>query len=343
MKKNKKLLLGLSISLAVVMTFVGTFAWFTAKDSVTNHFETDQITDGSVSILEVFTPPTDWKPGQNVTKQVAVANNGSGDVLVRLSFEEMMELLKMPAKSFDAQATGTQVPQSFNTAAYSGSEWLDTGVFSAVEGKPGNVTVKVKKVVSNAGKSNEKTSYSFVAFSDITTGTYSGTAQRVTASFEVDGTTLKMSDVKYWAFEGVNKSEAAWADFTAPQTSAAPTLLTKDKIENPITDPNNKLSLIYSDKTNLIAAAPQAGKWWYNEADGFFYYIGVLKAGTVSPNILESLKLDETADETYSGMKFDLIVNMEAIQNTEDAIRAATGWGLEGNDTLVNALKPYCA
>jgi hypothetical protein len=42
-------------------------------------------------------------------------------------------------------------------------------------------------------------------------------------------------------------------------------------------------------------------------------------------------------------MDFDLIVNLEAIQNTKDAITATSGgWNLTGNTALLNALAPFC-
>lgn len=338
MRKNKKLLLGLAVVLAVVMTLSGTFAWFTATDSVTNHLETSQISDGSVSILEVFTPPKDWKPGQTVTKQVAVVNTGESDVLVRVSFEEMMSLINMPVVGYTSPASGTQIAQKVNATAYQAAPWTNLTGFTTVVGLPSDVTVKMKKVVADAGTSKEKTAYSFVAYHELADGTY----QRVTASFDVSGTTLTVSNVKYWAYSGKTETEAAWAKFVKPQTSAVPTIQDIADIDYPITDPNNKITLDYTDKASIISATPVAGKWWYNEADGFFYYIGKLESGKVTPNLLDSLTLDSSAGEAYSGMNFDLIVNMEAIQNTEDAIRAANGWGLEGNNTLINALKAYC-
>lgn len=335
--KSKKLLLSVCVALALVVVLSGTFAWFTAKDSVTNHFETSLITDGSVEIVEVFTPPTEWVPGQTVTKQVAVANTGSGDVLVRVSFEEVMKLLQIPSNGYNTPATGDQVAQYFNADAYLAAPWTDTTGLT-VTGASG-LNIRMQKVTAADGG----VAYSFVALYQIPSGDDAGKYQRVTADFDLDGTNLTVSNVKYWAFPGTTTATAAWAKFADPKTSAVPTIRPTADIDYPITDPNKKITLDYTDAASVKGAAPTDGKWWYNSADGFFYYIGKLSSGEISANLLDSLTLDPSATSEYAGMSFDLIVNMEAIQNTQAAISASTGWNLAGNTALINALSPYCA
>lgn len=343
MLKSKKSVMGLSVVLAMVMVLSATYAWFTASDSKTNRLETAQITDGSASIFEVFTPPTEWKPGQTVTKQAGVANNGSGSILARVSFEEVMDRLNVPAQDFTAPASGVQVPQIFNKAAYLAAPWTDAaGAGLTVVGLPADVTLRVQKVVTGAGTPAEKTSYSFITYHEITSGDYAGQSQRVTADFLVEGTQLTVSNVKYWAYTGRTVTEAAWAVFQNPQTTATPSIRPVADIDYPATDAGKKIAIQYSDRTALTDTAPTAGKWWYNPADGFIYYIGKIEPGTISPNFMESLTLDPSAGETYAGMRFDLIINMEAIQNTVDAIESPTGWNLAGNTDLINALTPFC-
>ncbi|MCL2512841.1 MAG: hypothetical protein FWF08_02975 [Oscillospiraceae bacterium] len=77
-----------------------------------------------------------------------------------------------------------------------------------------------------------------------------------------------------------------------------------------------------------ISATPTDGLWYYNEDDGYFYYMGVLGAGQATPYFLESVTLSGDATGAYSGLHFDLIVNMEAIQNTKSAVESDTGWDL---------------
>jgi len=52
-----------------------TFAWFTSKDEVTNRLTANA--DYGVSIIESFTPPKNWIPGQEVNKDVYATNTGN--------------------------------------------------------------------------------------------------------------------------------------------------------------------------------------------------------------------------------------------------------------------------
>jgi predicted ribosomally synthesized peptide with SipW-like signal peptide len=340
MKSKRTLAVCAASALAVIMIVSATFAWFTAKDSVVNHLEAARITDGSASIVEIFTPPTDWVPGQTVTKQVSVANNGTGDVLVRVSFEEALSLLNVPAAADDNPivhvSNASKIPQLFNTTAY--ASWSVPTVssdFTAINGIPGGVTLKMQKLTAGG-----KDSYSFIALYEIPSGTYAGQYQRVTADFDVDGTELTVSNVKYWAFDGTTDTEAAWATFVEKQTGASATVRAATAIGSAIT--GDKIKLTYNANDKIVNATPQPDNWWYNAADGFFYYIGKLASGTISPRLLDSLTLDGSAGDSYSGMAFDLFVNLEAIQNTEAAITDSSGWNLTGQTDLINALKDYC-
>jgi hypothetical protein len=326
--------------LAVIMLVSASFAWFTSKDSVKNHLETARITDGSASIVEVFTPPTEWIPGQSVTKQVSVANNGTGDVLVRVSFEELLRRLKLPAEASGAplDVSSDDIPQLFNAAPYLENPWAAADSTLTVTGLPSGVTVKTQAVTEGG-----KTSYAFVALYKIPSGTYADQYQRVTADYAVDGTELTVSNVKYWAFSGMTEEKAAWADFENPRTSAIPTTPRREAAAIGSALTGEAIRLSYIDTDSVKAAEPAAGKWWYNPADGFFYYIGKLASGAITNPLLDKLTLDGSADDSYSGMEFDLFVNMEAIQNTREAITALNGWNLTGQTALIDALSPFCA
>ncbi len=52
-----------------------TFAWFTSKDEVTNRLSANA--DYDVSIVESFSPPKNWLPGQEVNKDVYAVNTGN--------------------------------------------------------------------------------------------------------------------------------------------------------------------------------------------------------------------------------------------------------------------------
>jgi len=73
--------------------------------------------------------------------------------------------------------------------------------------------------------------------------------------------------------------------------------------------------------------AADAGKWYYNQGDGFFYYLGVVEPGQTTPQLLDAITLSKTAGKDYSYMDFQLTVIMDAIQATKEAITSTTGGG----------------
>jgi len=353
--KNKKLMLGLAVALAIVMTLSGTFAWFTTQQSAINKFKTDSIADGSVNLVEVFTPPEDWRPGETIVKDVSVVNNGEGDVLVRVSFEEVMRALSVPAiASGSAYAGGTAIPQTSNIAAYtSANGWTAPGAGYTVSGLPAGVTMLMKTATSGSG-SSLRYAYSFFFFAPVS---YNGNTvnQKVTADVAVSGTpgniTLTVSNAQFYAFAGVTTTTAAWANFAVPTLptytpplSATPAVRPLADISWPATDmpggvtaAGKMIEIIYGSPAGLSTITPNT--WFYNAADGFFYYIGKLESGAMSTSLITALVMDDNAGLEYASMEFDLVVNMEAIQNTYAAITSA--WNLSG--ALATALDAYCS
>lgn len=73
--KKRRKVLGASCILAALIIAGSSFAWFTSKDEVTNRLTANA--DYGVSIVESFTPPANWIPGQNVNKDVYAVNTGN--------------------------------------------------------------------------------------------------------------------------------------------------------------------------------------------------------------------------------------------------------------------------
>lgn len=79
-----------SIIVAGMIVAGSTFAWFTSKDEVTNRLTAHA--DYGVSIVEDFTPPEDWTPGQEINKDVSAVNTGNVDAYVRLAILNDLQL-----------------------------------------------------------------------------------------------------------------------------------------------------------------------------------------------------------------------------------------------------------
>ncbi|MGG5329424.1 hypothetical protein [Enterococcus sp. AZ163] len=87
------------------------------------------------------------------------------------------------------------------------------------------------------------------------------------------------------------------------------------------------------DGTGLAAATDN---WIYNKEDGWFYYTQPLLAGQTTANLLDSLVFDSTMGVEYTNASYDLVVKMEAVQGTKEALTDSTGWGI----TLDPTTKP---
>ncbi|MFV0400378.1 MAG: BsaA family SipW-dependent biofilm matrix protein [Oscillospiraceae bacterium] len=327
-RSKKKLALAVTAVLMAAILLSATYAWLSAKDEVTNRLETINVTDGSVIIEETFTPPTDWKPGQKITKEVAVSNVGDLPVFVRVHFEEAMQVLgerKMNANSTDPTV---EIPQYMNIDAYtkSGSGYgnLPAGM-SLVDGNgdPYSFPSDVKLLVKTATEAG-RTSYSFVLYRELSGGKY----QKMSATFAVNEKKVAVTDVMYCGFAKPTEVKKDWS--LASDKPAA------NKIGHPVTDTDEKIDLTYSAD---LATPAAKSKWYYNEADGYFYYLEVLAPKTISPDLLKSLSLKADADEKYIGMIFNLTVKMDAIQMLDEALKDATGWNLSPSGDVYPILK----
>lgn len=95
--KKKKLSI-IAASVAIMACVGGTFAWFTATDSVTNSFKAlgtedpdSEDPDDGVKVVEVFDTEKAGKvtPGTEVNKDVAAKNTATYDSFIRISFDKI--------------------------------------------------------------------------------------------------------------------------------------------------------------------------------------------------------------------------------------------------------------
>ncbi|MBR1561833.1 MAG: BsaA family SipW-dependent biofilm matrix protein [Ruminococcus sp.] len=132
-----------SIIVAGMIVAGSTFAWFTSKDEVTNRLTAHA--DYGVSIVEDFTPPEDWTPGQEINKDVSAVNTGNVDAFVRLGllYDAKLKVPTTFTAAIDSNATELPTESGLtavelNTTANNGSEQNETA--NAVGAKANEVS-----------------------------------------------------------------------------------------------------------------------------------------------------------------------------------------------------------
>lgn len=80
------------------------------------------------------------------------------------------------------------------------------------------------------------------------------------------------------------------------------------------------------DQAGLAAAT---NNWIYNSEDGWFYYTQPLKNGVTTAELLDKLVFGSAMGEEYTNASYDLVVKMEAIQATPEALTDSAGWELD--------------
>ncbi|NLK94014.1 MAG: hypothetical protein GX275_02320, partial [Clostridiales bacterium] len=90
--KKKKLSI-IVASIAIIACVGGTFAWFTATDSITNNFATfgnSDFDDDGVKVVEEFDEETAKKatPGTIVNKDAGAKNTATYDSFIRIKIEK---------------------------------------------------------------------------------------------------------------------------------------------------------------------------------------------------------------------------------------------------------------
>jgi len=357
-RSNKGLIKALAIVLALITLILGaTFAWFVRTESVVNRFETGS---PSVSIVEVFIPPKDWQPGKEINKDVGAINTGNAPALVRISLEELLSKLATGKAVYtatdpisDTNKNGV-IPVTFDNTGY-GSAWKDldsadgTAAFSNAAAVLAGLPTGVK-VYFNKQTSGGQTSYSFVAWCPVSglTGDdyveFNGKLQAVDATFNVTrGTTsdsLAITNIAFGTYvknADVNKD---WAVETPANTifTTQGDHLTALALSDPGIEGAAQIQLIFTNKVKLSLTGIMDDEWFYNAADGYFYYMGKLEGGNATSYLLDAVKLLDDADISYKNMKFDLTVKMDAIQTTAAALTSE--WNLSG--ALLTKMTTYC-
>ncbi|MGY3777784.1 BsaA family SipW-dependent biofilm matrix protein [Isobaculum melis] len=349
MKKNKKKKLTVVALFAMLAIVSATFAWWTASKNVENEFSTKRITDDSLHINEIFKKPENWQPGEKIVKEVSIQNLGDSPFIVRVNFREVLDQLKAdgtdatkPAMkdatiaelaSIDPKWVAKEVP----TALYSTWNTVAVGDLdpSGVAALDNGLTVKYKEVADATDAT--KTIRTYVAYRDLG----NGKAQKVNVPTDgiktVAGKVYIDPAITFAFYAEKEHKELDWANPTAgtPSYTVSPKFVDvfdvkADALTGTFVNDHGKLMKIEfnNDAVTRNSTTPEANKWFYNEKDGYFYYIGQIQAGGESPQLIKSVTLLDSAKEVYSLMDAILDIHATGLQAEEAAIKAtdAGGW-----------------
>lgn len=329
MKKmdKKKKWTAAAATLAVIAAMAGTFAWFTSQDDVKNHME-GQAAGNDVEIVETFNPKDPLNPGTDVNKDVAIQNTGQYDSLIRVSFSEELAKLKNPESKL---AEPSAVPANVELTKFDdtkSSTWADGTFDPSVET---SITVDGKTYTLKVKENQTGDTYTYATYLEGTDGSKyyvkTGGYKRATDGKLTPNNPIQVQyiDLTYdtaktndWLTASPKPTVTVNSDGTATATSQI--------------DPNITLNFVN------VSTTPTADKWYYNSADGYFYYVGVVGAQSQTAQLLDSVSLSEKAGNDYSKFKYDLTVNAKGIQAMKAVVPSAdwvNGTDKDLSDTLV--------
>ena len=350
-KKNEKRALIASLCIAAVTVAGATFAWFTSQDQVTNRLSAEA--DYSVSITEDFTPPQDWTPGQEISKEVSAVNTGNIDSLVRMAFGHSFTVTGKGdpiAVSDAATADLTKAAVINDTAAKSAQAggWriynknavdntaVNAGAAPATEDGLYLFRREIKKTV---GDDNVLTTveYEYAGYYvkggkyykvEVGEGAVTvGTDGAVTA---VDPSKVSIPTVGDQQVYTLGKDAAVTSEFVTAldKTGTATTDFTAAKGMR-ITYAGKDTSATATDDDIVVYVAfddDAKTNYTYCAAEDEFYYNYVLPAGgeTKSPLISSVTLGTETQQSAYIKLDYDLDVMLESIQASVDEAKNYT-------------------
>ncbi len=349
-KRKKKMRILIS-TLGVAALIVGglTFAWYTSQDNVVNTFKASG--NFKTTIVENFTPPSNWQPGTTTDKVVQVTNTGTVDAYTRVELVPSLTYYvaegdEVAAADYDS--TGTYVPASkeaIDTLAASDGYVTVTSTADLVDnlaplsGKltvPANVTlyVKVSEGTSQTSDAIVENGYNYEFVGYLTD-----------PSDETKVYAITVTDPTYESDSST--SNVTHAIGNELSITMQPTVLKKYNYTTAEGQAaiNNMVTLNFRASDGSDASTPNADDWAVRTVTSndmtttYYYYKHVLKSGESTTALLNSVKFnDDFADVIYDA-QFDLnVVNIstQAIYDAADATfttaESGVATGLEDTD-----------
>jgi alternate signal-mediated exported protein len=349
--RSRKAAVVISSVLAIIIALSATFAWVTSSFTKVNHFENQgYITDGTVVVNEDdFEPPEEWQPGQTIDKKVSVTNTGAGDVLVRVSYDELLNIL---GDNGNVTYTNIVVPgadkiqANTDITAYVSANWTEFASAKITSSVGGDYDLDdltgdgITPTKANLHILKSTNGDALVAYYEYAPGKYqsvkvkghtvSVAGDEIEITEELDFAYFTAGSDVYAAWSGAFLN-TAWSGQTnslgaIPATTATSAL-------------NSAITLQY---TGSFLDTLATDSWYYNAQDGYFYYIGIVESGTSTAGLLESVTLLGNASGAFKNVSYDLAITVEAIQADVQILETVGNggeWDLSTNPALNTALK----
>jgi alternate signal-mediated exported protein len=285
------------------------------SDDVPVEFDGDKYTDAGSGYTDVTAKVKDGQD-KALAAGVKVYAKGSvtkdpvtGDENTTFSYSAFFEY---SAGKFQAMTTDVSVKDG-NTVGSSAADWKF-------------VMNKAEYSVYKGGYSNQVTNWA--------ASTLEGASAEATAAkASLLGSVGKKYDVDY-DYTAKTLGIAA-IPAAAPATTAGqiPTAVSDKKGVQADTNALGISGINIEYGTDMIDTAALAkDKWTYNKEDGYFYYTSPVNSGATTPHLLKKLVFTNAIGTEYTNATYDLIVKMEAIQATKEALTDTAGWNLQGAD-----------
>lgn len=106
------------------------------------------------------------------------------------------------------------------------------------------------------------------------------------------------------------------------------------------------INIEYSEfvvSADKLSGTDTNNQWAYNKEDGYFYYTSPLPSGDSTKALLKNLVFTNEVDSSYTNATYDLVVKMEAVQATKEALTDDAGWKLQQDKAITKKITDYLA
>ncbi len=356
MKLNKRVIFIITCIICAITILSGTFAWWSSSQTIENRLQAADTKD--VKLYEEFAPTDGWVPGQTVDKLVRVVQTGKGKVAVRAKLTEFIELYQLDGGDpADLLVTYQADPapganQIAVITSQSAINTLKTG-YTLVPEENLTLTTEINDAtgelyVYSKTSGGDNTLYNntfYFAYYDTNGGAEGPDDQYQIVTINNLASGISAATFSF-PFYTIDMTLSNYINYATPNEPNEDGIVHNPTVADGIDHTSIELNFgtnVYNTATAVTAdwVANQASsdpndkdKWYYSTVDGYYYY-GQPLDDTIAQTtpLLVSLKLADGTTNQYKNMKYNLKIDMEAVQATEAAVKAL--WDLDNTNANV--------